>query len=508
MEAPLKILAIIPARGGSKGIPRKNLLPLAAKPLLAHSILHARQTPGITRVVVSTDDAEIASVSREWGAEVVPRPPEISCDKASSESALLHALDYLERAEGGNLKPEGGTAKGEGQGAKGAEPTAKSQERSDSMPQALASSPPPLALSHSRFASSSAPDLRPPTSDLRAACPDLVVFLQATSPMRDPDDIQRALDTFKREDADSLFSACPVHGFIWRNDAAGLRSFTYDHLHRPRRQDAPEDLVENGSIYIFKPWVLRKFNNRLGGKIAVHRMSALDSFQIDEPGDFELMEALMAFKRKDEGGNLKPEGGKGKVGGHRSEVRSQMSEVGCPPSVSPIASIPSPTSSAPSPISHLLSSIRLLALDFDGVLTDNRVVVTEDGKEAVLCDRGDGLGLGMLKAAGVKVMVISKEKNTVVAARCRKLDIECVQGCDRKRDALEQRARSEALSAEQVAFVGNDINDLDCLSWVGLPIAVADALPEVKTAAKWITTRAGGHGAVREVCDLLIAAER
>ena len=124
--------------------------------------------------------------------------------------------------------------------------------------------------------------------------PDLVVFLQPTSPMREPDEIARALDTLEREGADSLFSASRVEGFIWRVEPDGaVRSFSYDHQNRPRRQDAPEDLVENGSIYIFKPWVLRQFGNRLGGKIAVHRMSLVQSLQIDEPADLDLADSIM-----------------------------------------------------------------------------------------------------------------------------------------------------------------------------------------------------------------------
>src|ERR1043166_2166055 len=95
MSHSSRMMVVIPARGGSKGIPRKNVKLLAGKPLVAHSILQAKQTPGITRVIVSTDDPEIAAVSREWGADVVKRPPEISGNTASSESALLHTLTWL-----------------------------------------------------------------------------------------------------------------------------------------------------------------------------------------------------------------------------------------------------------------------------------------------------------------------------------------------------------------------------------------------------------------------------
>lgn len=381
-----KIVAIIPARGGSKGIPRKNIRMLAGKPLLAWSIQAARGTPSIGRVVVSTDDAEIGAIAQQYGAEVIWRPAEISGDTATSESALVHALDYLR--------------------------------------------------------------------DTEQYMPDLIVFLQATSPLREPDDIQNAIKTLQREDADSLFSACPVHGFIWRRDQNGLQSLTYDYRHRQRRQEAPEDLMENGSIYVFKPWVLRELNNRLGGKITVYRMSVRHSFQVDDPDDLALIEQLMSARSR--------------------------------------SNIPN------------LAKIKLLALDFDGVLTDNRVLVNQDGIEAVWCDRGDGWGIARLKERGVRVVILSTETNPVVAARARKLDVECWQGLQNKLSVLKELASRYSLEPYQIAFVGNDVNDVECLRWVGVPVAVADAHPTVLAMARIVLTKPGGHGAVRELCELIL----
>jgi len=152
------------------------------------------------------------------------------------------------------------------------------------------------------------------------------------------------------------------------------------------------------------------------------------------------------------------------------------------------------------------SAICLLALDFDGVMTDNRVLVDQDGREAVWVHRGDGWGIARLREAGVSVVVISAETNPVVAARCRKLQIDSIQGCDDKLIALQLLARERNIDRESIAYVGNDANDLDCLKWVGLPIAVADAESEVRAVAKRITTRAGGWGAVREVADWILGA--
>ncbi|HOW96265.1 MAG TPA: HAD hydrolase family protein [Kiritimatiellia bacterium] len=152
------------------------------------------------------------------------------------------------------------------------------------------------------------------------------------------------------------------------------------------------------------------------------------------------------------------------------------------------------------------AAVKLLALDFDGVMTDNRVLVDQDGKEAVLCHRGDGMGVGLLKKEGVGVIVISMEPNPVVSARCRKLKIDCIQNCDKKLKALQQVAAARGLKPREIAFVGNDINDLECLRWVGLPVAVADAEPEVLEAAAYVTKRPGGFGAVREVAERILRA--
>ncbi|HEX9639340.1 MAG TPA: acylneuraminate cytidylyltransferase [Acidobacteriota bacterium] len=382
------ILAIIPARGGSKGVPRKNLRAIGGKPLVAHSIEQALQASLVNRVIVSTDDASIAAVARDYGAEVIDRPAEISGDGASSESALLHVLQTLRQREG--LEPE------------------------------------------------------------------LVVFLQATSPLRRAADIDAAIEMLESEAADSLFSAFPLQGFVWRRQATEVRSLTYAYRQRPRRQDAPEDWVENGALYVFKPWLLHQLGNRLGGKIVLFPMPASRSFQIDEPGDFELVESLLAA--------------------------------------------PCGAGRTPS-----LDQVRMVVFDFDGVMTDDHVLVDQDGVEAVRCHRGDGLGIERLRQAGIRLAVLSKETNPVVAARCEKLRLHCLQGLERKLPALEELARQWSMEPGQVAYVGNDINDLECMAWAGVAIAVADAPAAVRAAADLVTSRRGGHGAVREISDRMLA---
>ena len=154
-------------------------------------------------------------------------------------------------------------------------------------------------------------------------------------------------------------------------------------------------------------------------------------------------------------------------------------------------------------IKPIIRRIRLVAFDFDGVFTDNMVYVFENGSEAVRCSRSDGIGLQKLAHLGIRTVIISTEANPVVSARARKLKIDCVQNCKDKRGALEDRIAKIGISLNQVAFVGNDINDLACLTCVGLPIVVKDAHPDVIPVARYQTQNPGGQGAVREVCDLI-----
>lgn len=153
-----------------------------------------------------------------------------------------------------------------------------------------------------------------------------------------------------------------------------------------------------------------------------------------------------------------------------------------------------------------LGEIELVVFDFDGVFTDNSVFVTQDGYESVACNRMDGLGIGMLRATGLEIMVLSTEENPVVSARCRKLRIPCRQGVADKSAFLAGYLSEKGIDRSRVAYLGNDVNDLDCLRMVGFPVVVADAHPEVKKAARWTLGCAGGKGAVREFCDVVVPA--
>ena len=150
------------------------------------------------------------------------------------------------------------------------------------------------------------------------------------------------------------------------------------------------------------------------------------------------------------------------------------------------------------------AKVKWLIFDFDGVFTDNLVYTSEKGEESIACWRSDGLGLSKVKELGIPIWVISTEKNPVISRRCEKLGIPCIQGCDNKAAALTQVLEEQNVSLQSAAYIGNDINDESCLKIVGFPIAVADAYPEVIKLADYVTTRSGGRGAVREVCDLVV----
>lgn len=152
------------------------------------------------------------------------------------------------------------------------------------------------------------------------------------------------------------------------------------------------------------------------------------------------------------------------------------------------------------------AAVRILVLDFDGVLTDAHVLVDQDGRESVRCSRRDSLGIAMLRARGIETAVISKETNAVVSARCRKLGVECRQGVDDKLPLLKTVLEEKGIDPREACYVGDDVNDLGCVRFVGIGVAVADAAAPLLEAAAYVTRARGGDHAVREVCDRILAA--
>ncbi len=161
-----------------------------------------------------------------------------------------------------------------------------------------------------------------------------------------------------------------------------------------------------------------------------------------------------------------------------------------------------------SPNDHLVNRIKnlkLVAFDFDGVFTDGKVICHQDGTESVICSRKDTLRFPDIRALGMDLIVISKEQNPVVEARCRKMKVECFQGVDDKLVLFKSLLAKKNVSPQEAAFMGDDTNDLGCLEHAGVAFTVADGHPECKDIADYVTRRNGGDHAVREICDLILA---
>ncbi|WP_084499479.1 acylneuraminate cytidylyltransferase [Brevibacterium album] len=404
-------VAIIPARGGSKGIPLKNLQKVAGRTLLARAIDAAHGARHIDRVLVSTDHEGIAAEARAAGAQVIHRPAEIAGDHASSESALLHALHALSTAE------TPGTA----------------------VPNAAA----PGTVSGPGTANAGSTE--------SAGLPAVTVFLQCTSPFIDPAALDSAIAQVADDRADVVFSAVEDHSFLWKlGPDARAQAVGHEASFRPRRQDREPHFNETGAFYVMDTRGFLESGHRFFGRIGIEEVPAEHAREIDSMSDLSLVRALAEGQE---------------------------------------------------PPSHL--DVDALVTDFDGVHTDDSAFVSEDGREEVRVHRGDGMGVGRLVNAGFPVLILSKERNPVVTRRAEKLRTEVLQGIDDKASALEGWCAARGLDPARVAYVGNDLNDLPAFGVVGWPIAVADAHPAVRTAARLVLTREGGHGAVREVCDLI-----
>ena len=225
----MNIVCIIPARGNSKEVIDKNIINFCGKPLIAWSIEQALASNHITSVYVSSDSDKILNVSIKYGAKEIKRPDILAQDESSSEEALVHAINEIERSDGNKI--------------------------------------------------------------------DLVVFLQGTSPLRSLGDIDGAINLFIKNNLDSLFSACDLKDLmVWKNVDSKLTSINYDYKNRERRQDMQKQYGENGSIYLFKPKIIRESMNRLGGKIGTYVMDAWKIHEIDNKEDIGICEYFMNIK--------------------------------------------------------------------------------------------------------------------------------------------------------------------------------------------------------------------
>jgi N-acylneuraminate cytidylyltransferase len=286
--------------------------------------------------------------------------------------------------------------------------------------------------------------------------PESLVFLQCTSPLTRAEDIDGLVKSAERNGADTALTVVRSHRFLWCQKAHGdAEGVNHDKSVRLRRQDRETEFMENGAAYFMRTEGFLKHRHRFFGKTFLYELPDYQIVEIDSEDDWSIAEAIATEKK-----------------------RKACAE-------------------------QLPKDPQLVVFDFDGVFTDNRVLVHEDGSEAVFCDRGDGLALGWLRAAGLKALILSKEKNKVVSARAKKVGIPVAHGVDEKALFLRKYCQEAGVSLAEVVYLGNDVNDLECFDIVGCAVAVGDAVPEVKAAADIVLQKAGGRGAIRELIEMI-----
>lgn len=399
----MQILALIPARGGSKSIPRKNIRPLAGYPLIAYSIAAAMQSRLVSRTIVSTDDEEIARVAQRYGAETpFMRPLEYALDNSTDFPVFTHALSWLMENE--------------------------------------------------------------------SYQPDIVVQLRPTSPIRPPDCVDLAVQLLlDHPEADSVRGIIPVGQNpykMWRIDEQGRMTplLSLPGVAEPfnaPRQSLPQSYWQTGHIDAIRVSTIVHKNSLSGDVILPLHLDPRYAIDIDTLRDWQRAEWIISQ------GDLPVV-----FPGHHKRA--------------------------------LPKQIDLIIFDFDGVMTDDRVWVDQDGHEAIAANRRDGMGIAALHKAGIPMVVLSTEPNPVVSARCRKLELPVIQGLSDKSAALRLLLQERQLDPSHIVYLGNDVNDLPCFPLVGCAVVVADAHPDVIAHADLVLSHPGGHGAVRELCDRII----
>jgi len=380
-----KVIAFIPVRGGSKGIPGKNIKKIAGKPLVCYAIDAALMAKKINHVVVSTDSEEIKQVVQNYYPKqnnlyIFDREPATATDTATTESAML---DFTNRT---------------------------SLDFED------------------------------------------IILIQATSPLIESQHIDEGYHKYCNESLKGLVSVCRQKRFLWSESDPQ----NYDPQNRARRQEFNGHLVENGAFYITSRESLLQTRCRVAKPYGTYEMPESTYFEIDEPEDWIILESLL--KRNNQ----------------QNKYR------------------------------RLPDKISAVVLDFDGVFTDNKVIVFQNGEEAVVCDRGDGMGISQLKKAGIDIWVLSKEQNPVLKSRCEKLKIPCIHGVDDKWPLLQKQLEERELSPDEVIYVGNDVNDIECMQNVGCGVAVNDSHNRVIERADLRLDKKGGNGAIRELADRIL----
>lgn len=286
---------------------------------------------------------------------------------------------------------------------------------------------------------------------------DNIALVQATSPLLSAADMEKGFEVFMQDDTDSVLSVVRQKRFHWERDDKGLVSPTnYDVYHRPRRQEFDGYLVENGAFYITSRTALLKSENRVSGNIRAVEMSEDTFFEIDEPSDWIIIEALMRKNGMDKDKGPFPE-------------------------------------------------IKMLLTDCDGCLTDGGMYYSEHGDELKKFNTKDGMAFAMLRERNILTGIITGEDVQLNRRRAEKLKLDILEGgCKDKLRAVRSLCEKYHIEMKNIAYIGDDINDLEVIQHVGLGCCPADAAPEVLKHAAYITKAKGGQGVVREVVELFL----
>ncbi|MEZ5334872.1 MAG: HAD hydrolase family protein [Methanolobus sp.] len=381
-----KYVALIPARGGSKSIPLKNIKIIAGKPLIQWTIEAAVNCCQIDEVYLATDSEAVTSVAQTFNykkLKVIGRSPETATDTASTESVML---EFANEHEFENL-----------------------------------------------------------------------ILIQATSPLMNSEDLEKAIEKYEKNKADSLLSVTEQKRFIWEiKDNDFVIPKNYNPQFRPRRQDFNGFLVENGAFYITKKDRLLESNCRLSGQITHYKMPEETYYEIDEPEDWVIVEKLLQLNK----------------------VKDSV----------------------------VTKDVKLFLTDVDGVLTDAGMYYSENGDELKKFNTHDGKGIELLRNRGIKTGIVTSENTKLNEKRAKKLKCDHIfQGVKDKLSLVTDICHKENISLDEVAYIGDDINDIELLSSVGIAACPANALPGVKSLTNIICLKKkGGDGAVREFVEMII----
>lgn len=385
-------VAFIPVRGGSKSIPLKNIKPIAGMPLVYWTVKAACGCGAIDKVYVSTDSEIIKNTVEGF--------------YHGPEKELFFKVEVISRS------------------AESACDTASTE------------------FAMLEFAEKYEFDN--------------IVLIQATSPLLVSADLDRGFELFAEEGTDCVLSTVRQKRFHWGINAEGFAEPTnYDVFHRPRRQEFDGYLVENGAFYISPKSMLMASKNRISGNIKAIEMNEDTFFEIDEPSDWVIIEALMK--------------------------KNGISAPGYIP------------------------EIKMLLTDCDGCLTDAGMYYSEHGDELKKFNTKDGMGFALLRQAGIKTGIVTGEKVDLNRRRSEKLKLDIFhEGCSDKVEVLQKICEEYQIGPENIAYIGDDLNDVGVLKLVGFSCCPADAVDSVKQVCKYVAKKNGGQGVIREVVDLIL----